>query len=322
MARYRLIIKPSSPFQTTLHSDTLFGHICWALRYLSGEDKLLEFLAAFRPDNVPLILSSGSPKGYLPMPVLRPLSNSEAESLGQKYYKGSTGLDITRELKNLKKVPYIQIPALEMLKDDLSYYNLYAKHFNSEILLEKPKESVTIEVWHNAKNRLTDRVVEGKLFAKSDTFFNKGAELVVYIEDTYFSRDMLLELIYFISRSGYGADKSSGRGMFEYELLDQWELPESEDPNAFLNLSQYHPTEGDFSDGFYDMTTKFGKIGGHWAAGIDGGPYKMPILMLNPGSVFMRDDYRSFYGGIIKNVHKKEGVVHYGIALPLKVRVT
>lgn len=328
MARYRLIIKPSSPFQTPLHSDTLFGHICWALRYLKGEDKLLEFLAVFNADSAPLILSSGFPKDYLPMSVLRPFSDKEEESLWQKYHQGNTRLGFTRELKIFKKVSHIQISAMQMLKDDLSYYNLYDKHFNGDITIENPtvrmdeQFSKTIEVWHNAKNRLTDRVMEGKLFAKSDTFYSNGAELVVYIEDTYFSRDMLRELIYFIAKSGYGADKSSGRGMFEYELLDQWELPESENPNAFLNLSQYHSAEGDFSDGFYDMTTKFGKIGGHWAAGIDGGPYKMPILMLNPGSIFFTDVHRPFYGGIIKNVHKKEGVVHYGIALPLKVRVT
>ncbi|MCC6544828.1 MAG: hypothetical protein IT392_10060 [Nitrospirae bacterium] len=329
MARYRLIIKPRAPFQTPLHSDTLFGHICWALRYLKGEDKLIEFLSAFNVGNSPLILSSGFPNGYLPMPVLRPLSDKEEKLLWEKYERGKTRLGFTRELKIFKKVSYIQISALQMLKDDLSYYNLYDKHLNGDITLENPtvrsmdeQFSKTIEVWHNAKNRLTDRVMEGKLFAKSDTFYNNGAELVIYINDTYFSREMLFEIIYFIARSGYGADKSSGRGIFEFELLDEWELPESENPNAFLNLSQYHPMEGDFRDGFYDMAIKFGKIGGHWAAGIDGGPYKMPILMLNPGSVFQTDNDRPFYGGIIKNVHKKEGVVHYGIALPLKVRVT
>lgn len=318
MARYRLIIKPLSPFQTPLHSDTLFGHISWALRYLKGEDELLKFLKTFNDDNAPIILSAGFPKDYLPMPILRPLSIEEEDTL-QKQYK--TRLDFTREMKTLKKVSYIQISAIETLKNDLSYYNLYTKHLLGEILLENPKISKTDEVWHNAKNRLTDRVIEGKLFAKQDTFYGEDAEFNIYIEDTYFERKILCEIFDFISRSGYGADKSVGRGAFEYNLLGEWDFPEAENPNAFMNLSHYHPKEADFKEGFYDTTTKFGKLGGHWASGIDGGPYKMPLLMINPGSVFLVDSHKPFYGSLVPNVHKQQGVVHYGIAMPLKVRV-
>ena len=106
MVRYRLIIKPTSSFQTPLHSDTLFGHICWALRYLKGEDELLKFLKTFNNDNSPILLSDGFPKDYLPMPVLRPLSIEEEDTL-QKQYK--TKLDFAREMKGLKKVSYIQV---------------------------------------------------------------------------------------------------------------------------------------------------------------------------------------------------------------------
>jgi CRISPR-associated protein Csm4 len=179
MARYRLIIKPLSPFQTPLHSDTLFGHICWALRYLKGEAELLKFLKAYNNDNAPLILSSGFPKDYLPMPVLRPLSVDEERALQNQV---KTSLEFAREMKTLKKVSYIQLSAVEMLKNDLSYYNLYTNHLLGEILLENPKISKTEEVWHNAKNRLTDRVIEGKLFAKHDTFFSEETEFNVYIE--------------------------------------------------------------------------------------------------------------------------------------------
>lgn len=324
MARYKLIIKPLSSFQTPLHSDTLFGHISWALRYLKGEEELLKFLKAFSDDYAPLILSSGFPKDYLPMPVLRPLSVEEEDVLSEQY---KSKLDFAREMKTLKKVSYVQLSAMEMLKNGLSYYNLYTKHLLGEILLENPQRtedkpfSKNIEVWHNAKNRLTDRVIKGKLFAKEDTFYGEGAELNVYIKDTYFERKTLCEIFDFISRSGYGADKSVGRGAFEYNLLDEWDLPEAENSNAFMTISHYHPKKGDFKEGFYNTTTKFGKIGGYWASGIDGGPYKMPLLMLNPGSVFLADSHKPFYGNLVPNVHKQQGVVHHGIAMPLKLRV-
>ncbi|MDN3515854.1 MAG: hypothetical protein NG747_15875 [Candidatus Brocadia sp.] len=324
MAKYKLIITPCAPFQTPLHSDTLFGHICWALRYLKGENEFLKFLKTFDDKNAPLILSSGFPKGFLPMPVLRPLSIVEENELWEAYKKGGqTRLDFTMEMKIFKKLSYIEITAIEMLKNNLSYYHLYTKHLYGEILLEKKDilKTEQVEVWHNSKNRLTDRVSEGKLFAKEDTFYKDDMELCVYVEDTYFGMNGVSEIFDFISRSGYGADKSVGRGSFNYTLVEGWELPESDNPNGFMTLSHYHPKHGDFHDGFYDISTKFGKIGGHWAAGIDGGPFKMPVLMLNPGAIFITNNQKSFYGGLIPNVHKQKDVVHYGIALPLKVRV-
>lgn len=330
MARYRLVINPCSPFQTPLHSDTLFGHICWALRYLKGENELLKFLKTYDENNASLILSSGFPKEFLPMPVLRPLSVEEEDALWKEYEKrNKKRLNFIHDLKRFKKLSYVQISAIEVLMDNLSYYQLYLKHILGEILLEdkedkeiesvlKPKQ---VEVWHNSKNRLTDRVVEGKLFAKEDTFYKEGMELCVYIEDTYFGANGLNEIFDFIARSGYGADKSVGRGLFNYKLIEGWDLPESDNPSGFMTLSHYHPKHGDFQDSFYDTSTKFGKIGGHWAAGIDGGPYKMPIFMLNPGSIFITSNQKSFYGSLIPNVHKQKDIVHYGIALPLKVRV-
>lgn len=324
MAKHKLIITPRAPFQTPFHSDTLFGHVCWALRYLKGENELLKVLKTFDDNNAPLILSSGFPKDFLPMPILRPLSIAEEDILWQEYKKDNkTRLDFARKMKKIRKLSYVRVSLIEAIKDSLSSYNLYLRQMNDEtsptnkdILKTEP-----VEVWHNSKNRLTDRVAEGKLFAKEDTFYKEGMELCVYIEDTYFGTNGLNEIFDFIARSGYGADKSVGRGAFNYGLIDGWDLPESNNPTAFMTLSHYHPRHGDFHDGFYDTATKFGKIGGHWAAGIDGGPYKMPVLMLNPGSIFITNNQKSFYGKLIPDVHKQKDVVHYGIALPLKVRV-
>jgi CRISPR-associated protein Csm4 len=55
MKTYILKIKPISPFSTPIQADTLFGHLCWALRYLEGDEKkLLKFLEEF--DSKPPIL--------------------------------------------------------------------------------------------------------------------------------------------------------------------------------------------------------------------------------------------------------------------------
>jgi len=320
MAVYKLIIKPLSPFQTEIQSDTLFGHICWALRYLEGEERLLDFLRSFDADGPPLILSSAFPEGYLPMPVLRPLNPDEEEELYNSFEFRSR-LEFYKKIKPFKKVNLIKVKEFDSLKDNLSYFNLYKKHFERGICLENPDIFRITEVWHNAKNRLTDMVMEGKLFAKEDIFYKEDTRLEVYIKDFYFGKENLLAILNFISISGFGADKSSGRGRFAYEIVEGWVLPESNSPNAFMSLSNYSPAIGDFQEGFYNTLTKFGKLGGHWASGIDGGPYKRPVFLLTPGAVFITENQKSFYGQLINNVHKKSKIVHYGITLPLKVRV-
>ena len=323
MAKRMLIIRPLSPFRTPLQSDTFFGHVCWAMRYIYGEQRLIDFLAAFGDDYAPLLLSNGFPRGYLPMPVLRPPDENEETAIMELC---RDRLDFLREIKRLKKVPYVKAEVFDDTKDGLSYYNLYRRHLVGEILLEYPEDGsrpfVEVQTWHNTKNRLSDRVLTGGLFSKKETFYHAGMELCIYMEDLYFDKHELYEMIEFISRSGYGADKSIGRGLFDFEMLDDWDLPAVQEPNAFITLSNYHPRKGEFIDGYYTIKTKFGKIGGHWASGVDGGPHKLPILMLEPGSTLKAaEPNRPFYGGLIPNVHKKQGVVHYGIALPLKVRV-
>ena len=79
MPEYEVCIKPLSPFQSPLQSDTIFGHICWAIRYISGEKALKKFLSNYSTYQAPLLVSSGMPKGYVPMPILRPLKPEEEE---------------------------------------------------------------------------------------------------------------------------------------------------------------------------------------------------------------------------------------------------
>ena len=44
MTLYKTTITPKSNFTTPLKGDTLFGQICWAIRYVLGEDRLNELL--------------------------------------------------------------------------------------------------------------------------------------------------------------------------------------------------------------------------------------------------------------------------------------
>ena len=47
MNLYKLIYEIKSPVITPFQADTIFGHLCWAIRYIKGEEKLVKFLENF-----------------------------------------------------------------------------------------------------------------------------------------------------------------------------------------------------------------------------------------------------------------------------------
>ena len=69
MKLYKTTFIPTSNFATTLKGDTLFGQICWAIRYTFGNDKLEALLLNYETKPF-LVVSDGFAKGYLPKPSL------------------------------------------------------------------------------------------------------------------------------------------------------------------------------------------------------------------------------------------------------------
>ena len=66
-SEYTIELKLSAPLITPFQSDTIFGHICWAVRFLKWgeEDKLNDFLTQYETeDSPPLLISNGFPKVF------------------------------------------------------------------------------------------------------------------------------------------------------------------------------------------------------------------------------------------------------------------
>ena len=92
-----IYLQSRGAYRNELHSDTLFGLICWAIRQVFSEARLVELLKAFAVGQPPFLLSSAFPcakddsgwKPYLPRPLLPPpepvedLSREEAQRLKQ-----------------------------------------------------------------------------------------------------------------------------------------------------------------------------------------------------------------------------------------------
>lgn len=343
----KIIIKSKSSFCQEIQSDTLFGHICWAIKYLYGEDELTKFIKEFDKEP-PILLSSGFPKvkdtDFIPKPILRPLNTEEEGNLKKEYFSEKKEYIFYSSIKFLNKQNFIPLNILEKLKDNLSYFNLYRLIFIGECcpvyfvkrppncsnfgvecvyFSQKKKEcelSIKLvklqEVYHNTINRITNTVLkEGGLFSVLNYFYN--SDIVIYIKDTYLSVEKIKKIFEFISYSGYGKDKSTGKGSFDFEIEEGYNLPGSSDPNAFLVLSNFYPKEE--IDGYYDIITKFGKLGGDWVRSKN--PFKKPIIFVKPGSVIFTEELKEYYGILVRDIHQDKRIVQYGYTIPLGVKI-
>lgn len=312
MPEYRVTIKPESPFETPLHSDTIFGHLCWALRYLEGEESLKAFLDRLKQEPSAFLLSSAFPEDHIPCPVLSPMSPEEDKRFDETFLPGKPVYEVAAEKKTLSRVRWISEKLFDEVKDSLSVFHLYG-----EILKEDEKVfSRTTEEWHNAINRLNGRVMEGNLFAQEITFYDTN--LVVWIRESYFGKDKLRKLFEFIGKNGFGADASSGKGVFYCDVKEKPFLGSSR-PNGVILLSHTIPSASDPQEGNYRVFTKFGKAGGSFA--VRGMFFKKPALLIEPGATFV-NPLRPYYGRMLDNVHSTyKEIVHYGIGLPLPVRI-
>jgi CRISPR-associated protein Csm4 len=318
MNNYRITIRPRSPFSTPFNSDTLFGHLCWALRYNKGEDTLRKFLERLKKDPSIFVLSSAFPSGHLPRPNLKPLSVDEEEELRKSIYSSKNGSSLAgfaSMIKRVKKMEWIPFGTINKLKNGLSSYHLYMEMMKVEEDLQKMW--VESDEWHNAKNRKTNHVLKGLLFAKEVTFYK--TEFEVYQTNSYFNKKDLTALWELIGEMGYGADSSTGKGNFIIDL-EEYELEGAEEPNGFILLSHTIPSVIDPRNGYYEMLTKFGKLGGTFAS--TGNVFKHPVIMLFPGATFFDHQLRPVYGSIVEGIHHDyRDVVQYGLGLPFPVRL-
>lgn len=312
MRSYRVEITPRSPWGTPLHADTLFGHLCWALVYTQGELALQNFLNEFATATPPLVLSNGFPKGYLPRPVFPAITKLQEER------------DAT-DRKKLKRVSLLKEEWLLNARDGLSEEKI------QEALLDDREQVGEQDPWqeelgyHNTIDRHTNTVRdEGGFFQSLDLHF-RGLQLNIYVKTDYFSEAALHELFDVVAKCGFGRDKSTGLGAFRFEL-SLFAFPASSGANAFIALSNFVPAPQDPTDGWYDLMTKFGKLGGDFAIGpssVEGkhNPFKKPLIMLRSGSTFYDSSVREWYGKLVTGVHVNPDIRHYGLCYPLEIRL-
>jgi len=326
MNGYTVHLEMKSPLVTEFQSDTIFGHICWAVRYLQWPEgeRLSDFLDAYRQGAVPpLLVSNGFPKGYLPKPVIPPVSQDELkEAIGN-----GDRVTQSQRIKRIKKL--VLIPreifdglANEMITPKRLFKSLYDHYLDKTF--DMPAQGSV--VMHNSVNRATGRVDSG-LYSQEETFFpDNGGEFVIYLKGDYFTKMELERIFGFIAMEGFGKDKSTGKGHFKFTIEPGIDLPQCDCPDSFMSLSSFIPTSSDPTDGHYTLLHKYGKLGGGFASGAsgsDGNPFKKPLLMFAAGSTFRDLAFtpNKVYGSLLGDVHTNPAIKHYALAFPLGIKL-
>lgn len=281
-------------------SDTIFGHLCWAIRYTDGEDSLLEFLDAFRQGRPPILLSNGFPSGLFPCHRALP-----------RHINTPSTLKLQRELaqqeKEIRRVSYLTLEE-------------FNRAINGEVFLPTKKGN---PFQRNTLKTQIDRHTgttgdEGRLFDLAEAFC---PEISVYarIEDFFLPR--VESLFSYIVKGGYGKRKSVGYGAISdmnFAPLEGLRLPR--DANGFVTMSNFVPAQHDPTVGFWSILVKYGKLGEEYAIG--GSPLKYPLVMLVAGSTFYDSPVKPFYGRMVADVSSAyPKVVQYGFALPIPARL-
>lgn len=330
---YLYKITPRSPLITPLMSDTLFGHFCWAILYQKGEGYLSNFLDLYGSGKpAPVLFSTAFLSEYLPRPTIPPLKRDLVREFVQKHFGNGkkSYFEGMSKVKNWSKVRYISKAQWLRLKDDYSEARLFVCFTDEGSLDEKKTYEIEVAA-ANLISRVSGTVSQegGGLFQREKIWYRDDVKLDLYVEinDSDMTDSVEWFLTDYLPVNGFGADKSTGMGSLSIDRDNSFdpEIFSVQEANArmALSLTAFQGMEG--YDAYYRLKTKFGKLGGSFAYSSPTGgnpkPFKKPILMYEPGAVFLsNDDLASKQ--LLENVHSDGRIRHCGIpiTLPFKFR--
>ncbi len=332
MKEYIIRLTPRACFETTLHSDTIFGAICWGIRMLFEESKLMGILEEF-DKSPPFIISSAFPwqkvnegyRYYLPKPNLRPLKIDELKKIAAvqhikkeavSYY--SSKYDVIKTIedyKEFRKIKWVPLSEFRRILKNLSE----AAHFRRYLdkLFSEPQFWASGVVQKNSIDRLTNSTTgSGNTFYHPIVSFreNHGFYFLIRTND---ATSYLKPVLRYLEDSGIGPNARTGRNWFSVEIEEKTLLP-CDGGNAFVTLSRYMVNEPLFEDKcFYKLQSIRSKVESRLEfAGED--VWKEKVTYFNAGSVITPHEHKDFYGRMaeVKEIAGKT-IRQYGYAYPV-----
>lgn len=313
MALYRYHIRPLSAFATPLRSDTLYGHLLCAAAERGGSAAVAGLIERFAGDQPPFRLSSAFPSGMLPMPVLPGIARPEFRRQFAGGQGGAVLFAALEAYKQFRKRPYLPVRLWEECGGRLSQAALFG-HYQQEPAAFAYQAGVAADEPHNSIDRATHSVLrEGGLYFSRATFYGPDVHLDLYVETG--ERELFEELFDHLGKTGYGADRTTGKGHFVWmrdESFDAASLAGS--GSHCLSLSVLSATSLDQVAGYYKPFVKQGKV---WSGFGESRPFKKPFVAFEEGAVFSR---LPAVGYLLRDIHSDPAVIQ--VTWPLTIPLT
>ncbi len=322
----KLSFSPQSGVITPFKADTVFGHFCWEILKVVGEEGLVDFLEEYS-DEPMFVISNGlyevGGSLLLPSPYK---TNNDIKTEARKINRIKDKL----VFKRLKKKKFIGLKELNSYLDG-GKFELEDRSDSIEgIFSNRIETRVSID-------RNTGTVEDGALFKDRVKYFQSNIRIVFLVKildnDKFDYDNVTGESLgfYLIDslESGYGSGKSIGRGVLECVKDEQGnslqEFTEFEQPqkfNSIMSLSDFVPSSQDPTDGCWKSYIKKGRLGEYLANSRN--PFKKPITFLEAGSVLTLGDrdYKGYVGSMVSNVaYIDKSIYQYGYGFTLKVNL-
>lgn len=302
MPDYRVRLRLQGPLATPLQSGTLFGHLCWALRWRDGEGALTDWLAAL--EDRPLLLSDAFPAGCLPRPLLAPAPLPEPRG-------GESRNDFRARMegdKALRKRAWIAVDDWLALRGNLNEARLMERLRASPA--PESARSERVRLAHNTIDRLTGTTPDsGGLYFMDETWHDprQAAERDVYLRAELPAGEVE-DLFRRVGESGFGRDAALGRGRFGVTVTAADPALFDHAGNRLLSLAHGLLT-ANMAEPRYKLHTHYGKLGGLYAGGARS-PFKQPLSLLRPGATFAPADGGPF-GALLAGVHPQHPEVRH-----------
>ena len=292
MKLYKATITPESNFVTPLKGDTIFGQLCWVIRYIYGNDKLSKLLSDY--DSAPfMIVSDAFAKDYLPKPSL------PSFLLGE---------DSDKKKENRKRI-WLSL-------DDLQKGNFINTKRSDEIGYKIKKESV---VKNSIDYKSFKTGAEGfDPYAEDEIGLPNKLDIYFLSNETIFTFEELKKSLKALGEIGYGKNTTIGKGRFEVEDIKEVKL-QKRVSTTFMALSPLSLQNIKAKEIYYSVFTRFGKHGGDLATK---SPFKKPLLFADTATVLLFEEEKEldFIGSAITSHSKHTETIHqgYSILLPIK----
>lgn len=304
----------ASSYITPFSADTIFGHICWAMKYIKGDEYLESFLSEYN-NNPPLLISDAMPCHndifYVPMPVFPVAVNVRDKIRDQN--SNMTDIEFASKYKRALKAKYIDSEAVK----EIVSFDFICDIINKDAAL--PMQILDIST-HNAVNRYN--LSSEDVFIVDAITYDQDISMYFYLryDSNIVSEHMLKLAMEYIENTGFGKDANIGKGRINNIEFLPSESKTSGSDNYILNLSSaYVPKVGELTErSYYNFHVKNGRLGDEYS--INYSPFKKPVMMICSGAL-IESCPNNILGQMVKNIHwQLPNVVQYGYAYNFGVK--